>query len=117
MGTLHEERVDLELVHELALAQPELQIVMVGPDGLPAAETARLAAVPSVHLLGARPYDEVPAYLQHADVVIVPHRVNPFTESLDPIKAYECLAAGTPHRRHPGGRLPRARPARRDRPA
>ncbi len=39
---------------------------------------------------------EIPAYLQHADVVIVPHLVNPFTESLDPIKAYECLAAGRP---------------------
>jgi glycosyltransferase involved in cell wall biosynthesis len=38
----------------------------------------------------------VPAYLQHADVVIVPHVVTPFTESLDPIKAYECLAVGTP---------------------
>jgi hypothetical protein len=24
----------------------------------------------------------------------VPHRVSPFTESLDPIKAYECLAVG-----------------------
>ena len=28
--------------------------------------------------------------------MIVPHLVNPFTESLDPIKAYECLAAGRP---------------------
>ena len=96
VGTLHEDRVDLELVHDLARARPELQIVLVGPDDLPAAKTARLAALPSVHLLGAKPYDEVPAYLQHADLVIVPHRVNPFTESLDPIKAYECLAAERP---------------------
>jgi hypothetical protein len=29
-------------------------------------------------------------------VVVVPHRVSPFTESLDPIKAYECLAVGKP---------------------
>ena len=52
--------------------------------------------MPSIHLLGARPYDQVPAFLQHADVVVIPHLVNPFTESLDPIKAYECLAAGRP---------------------
>ena len=58
--------------------------------------TARLEGVPGIHLLGARPYDQIPAYLQHADVVIIPHLVNPFTESLDPIKAYECLAAGRP---------------------
>ena len=38
----------------------------------------------------------MPGYLQHADVVIVPHVVSPFTESLDPIKAYECLAVGRP---------------------
>jgi hypothetical protein len=38
----------------------------------------------------------VPAYLQHAAVIIVPHVVSDFTESLDPIKAYECLAVGTP---------------------
>ncbi|MGI8759162.1 MAG: glycosyltransferase, partial [Acidimicrobiales bacterium] len=43
-----------------------------------------------------RPYDDVPAYLQHADVIVVPHVVSPFTESLDPIKAYECLAVDTP---------------------
>lgn len=96
VGTLHEERIDLGLLGDLARARPDVQIVLVGPDNLPAAESARLAATPSVHLLGARPYDQVPAYLQHADVVIVPHQVNPFTESLDPIKAYECLAAGRP---------------------
>jgi hypothetical protein len=34
--------------------------------------------------------------MQHADVVIVPHLVSAFTESLDPIKAYECVAVGRP---------------------
>jgi hypothetical protein len=29
-------------------------------------------------------------------VIVVPHRVDAFTESLDPIKAYECLAVSTP---------------------
>ncbi len=47
-------------------------------------------------MLGPRAYADVPAYLQHADIVIVPHLVTPFTESLDPIKAYECLAIETP---------------------
>ena len=31
-----------------------------------------------------------------ADVIIVPHLRTPFTESLDPIKAYECRAVGRP---------------------
>jgi hypothetical protein len=38
----------------------------------------------------------VPGYLQHADVVFIPHLVNAFTETLDPVKAYECLAIGQP---------------------
>ncbi len=96
VGTLHEERVDVPLLVALAEARPDLAIALVGPDSLGAASHDRLAAEPNVHLLGPVPYDRVPAFLQHADVVIIPHLVNPFTESLDPIKAYECLAAARP---------------------
>jgi glycosyltransferase involved in cell wall biosynthesis len=94
VGTLHEDRVDVELVDALAQAVPDLGVVLVGPSSLGSSSTERLAARPNVHLLGPRAYEDVPAYLQHADVVIVPHVVSPFTESLDPIKAYECLAVG-----------------------
>ena len=96
VGTLHDERIDVALLVALAEARPDLQIALVGPDSLGPETSARLAAVPTVHLLGAQPYDRVPGFLQHADVVVIPHLVNPFTESLDPIKAYECLAAGRP---------------------
>jgi teichuronic acid biosynthesis glycosyltransferase TuaH len=96
VGTLHDERLDLDLIVDLARSAPDLQVVLVGPNSLPAEATARLDAQPTVHLLGPRPYQEIPAYMQHADVVIIPHLVTPFTESLDPIKAYECLAAGRP---------------------
>jgi glycosyltransferase involved in cell wall biosynthesis len=47
-------------------------------------------------MLGGKEHDDVPAYLQHADVLLVPHVVTPFTESLDPIKVYEYQAAGRP---------------------
>ena len=36
------------------------------------------------------------AYLQHADVLVVPHLVNAFTDSLDPIKLYEYQAVDKP---------------------
>jgi glycosyltransferase involved in cell wall biosynthesis len=96
VGSLHDARLDVELVGELADALPELSVVLVGPDSLSGESHEVLANFANVHLLGARPYEDVPAYLQHADVVIVPHRVSPFTESLDPIKAYECLAITRP---------------------
>lgn len=95
-GTLHDARLDVELVIELARSLPTLSIVLVGPDALETPARHQLSAEPNIHLLGSRPYADVPAYLQHSDVVLVPHRVTPFTESLDPIKAYECLAVETP---------------------
>jgi len=96
VGTLHDDRTDVDLVASLASSEPGLSIAMVGPDALSGTSHDRLTAAPNVHLLGPRPYAEVPAYLQHADVVIVPHVRSAFTESLDPIKAYECLAVGRP---------------------
>ncbi|MBW3643866.1 MAG: hypothetical protein KY447_13235, partial [Actinobacteria bacterium] len=91
VGTLHEERLDVELVTQLADSLPVISVALVGPDALSPASRQRLDAT-GVLRLGPRPYGDVPAYLQHADVVVVPHRVTPFTESLDPIKAYECVA-------------------------
>jgi glycosyltransferase involved in cell wall biosynthesis len=95
VGTLHEDRLDVDLVVSLAGAVPGLAVALVGPDALGEAARARLVSA-GVALLGSRSYADVPGYLQHADVVVVPHVVSPFTESLDPIKAYECLAVGRP---------------------
>jgi teichuronic acid biosynthesis glycosyltransferase TuaH len=95
VGSLHESRLDIDLVLELARSLPTLHVVLVGPDSLGQESRRRLESEPNVRLAGARSYSDVPAYLQHADVIVVPHLVNAFTESLDPIKAYECLATGT----------------------
>jgi teichuronic acid biosynthesis glycosyltransferase TuaH len=96
VGSLHDARIDVELVVELARALPQLSLVFVGPNSLGDQSQRIFNEIPNVLLLGPRPYDEVPAYLQHADIVIVPHRISPFTESLDPIKVYECLVVDTP---------------------
>ena len=95
IGSLHEARLDVDLVVELARGLPKLNIARVGPNSLEtrARESLRRAGVIP---LGPRPYEDIPAYLQHADVAIVPHVVSPFTDSLDPIKARECLVVGTP---------------------
>ena len=96
VGTLHEDRLDIRLCCDLADTLADVQFVYVGPDCLKVASRNALTGHANVRLLGARPYATVPAYLQHADAVFVPHVVSPFTESLDPIKARECLAVGTP---------------------
>ncbi|MBD8078966.1 glycosyltransferase [Cellulosimicrobium arenosum] len=97
VGTVHPDRFDVPLLAATAQAVHGTgTLVVVGPvvdvarDDL--AELARLG----VRCLGARDWESVPAYLQHSDVLLVPHLVNAFTDSLDPIKLYEYLAVGRP---------------------
>ena len=95
-GTLHGDRLDIELIQGLAaLVGGGASVVLVGPDHLSAAERARLQ-LPNVFLTGAVPYARLPEYMHCFDVCIVPHRVSPFTESLNPIKLWEYLALGKP---------------------
>ncbi|MEU2201901.1 glycosyltransferase [Isoptericola sp. NPDC019482] len=98
-GTLHPDRLDVELCVATAgamrAAPAGATLVLVGPALLAADDVARLRSA-GVVLAGPRPYDQIPAYLTHADVLVVPHHVDAFTDSLDPIKLYEYLAAGRP---------------------
>lgn len=97
-GTMHEDRLDVELCLRIAerLTSVGGQLVFVGPNALSTANTKRLEASRGTLILGPRPYTQVPAYLQHADVLLVPHIVDEFTESLDPIKLYEYEAIARP---------------------
>src|SRR5690606_19117651 len=98
LGTLHEDRLDLGLVLQTADALSTVggKLVLVGPNALSAENTSRLAGHTAITLLGSRPWTVVPAYLQHASVLVVPHVVDGFTDSLDPIKLYEYRAVGRP---------------------
>ena len=95
-GTLHGDRIDVALVRRLAgIIGHTGSIVLIGPDHLSAAEKERLR-LPNVFLVGAVPYARLPEYMHRFDVCIVPHKVTPFTESLNPIKLWEYLALGKP---------------------
>lgn len=96
VGTLHRDRMDLDLCEATARALGDTgRLVIVGPILLDAADRDRLRAA-GVVLLGSRDRRTVPGYLQHADVLVVPHVVDDFTDSLDPIKLYEYRAVGRP---------------------
>ena len=94
IGTVHANRVDIDLVAELAAAGMA-NVHLVGPDGLTAAERAKLVAL-GVRVHGAVPAADVPSWLVAADVLICPHLVDDFTLSLDAIKAHEYLATDRP---------------------
>jgi glycosyltransferase involved in cell wall biosynthesis len=91
-------KLDLRLLEELAHKRPAWSIALVGPVGAgdPRTDVSALAALPNVHLLGHRRYQELPSVLRGADVGLIPYAVNELTCSVFPMKVYEYLSAGLP---------------------
>ncbi|HKS13158.1 MAG TPA: glycosyltransferase family 1 protein [Pseudomonas sp.] len=89
-----DERFDIELVRELAAQRPHWQIVLLGPVVKIDPDTLPRAA--NLHYLGARQYDELPAYLSGWDVALMPFALNESTRFISPTKTPEYLAGGCP---------------------
>jgi uncharacterized SAM-binding protein YcdF (DUF218 family)/glycosyltransferase involved in cell wall biosynthesis len=92
VGALHV-WVDQNLIADVAAALPDVTFALIGP---PQVDVARLQEHPNVHLLGARPHDQVPAYVKGFDVALVPYLQSEFTASVYPVKLNEYLAMGVP---------------------
>lgn len=88
-----DERVDLELVQALARHPSAWQIVLLG---VARTDLSAVTALPNVHFIGQVPHDELPAYLHHCDVLILPYRRIGFSHYMNPAKLPECLAVGKP---------------------
>ncbi|MGA3170986.1 MAG: glycosyltransferase [Chthoniobacteraceae bacterium] len=95
-GTVHGDRFDVDLVAGLARKFAQGSVVLVGPDHLTPAQKAKLEPLPNVHITGPVPYGRIPETMAQFDVCIVPHVETPFTNSLNPLKLWEYLAAGKP---------------------
>jgi teichuronic acid biosynthesis glycosyltransferase TuaH len=95
-GTIHGDRVDVNLVAEIAKLNPNATIAMVGPNLFGGEDQLRLSKYSNIVFTDAMPYVELPEIMRAFDVCMVPHLVTPFTESLNPIKLWEYLAAGKP---------------------
>jgi teichuronic acid biosynthesis glycosyltransferase TuaH len=95
-GTIHGDRVDVNLIASVAKSYPSATIAMVGPNLLEQADQQELDQLSNIVFTGAQPYSLLPDIMRAFDVCMVPHRVTPFTESLNPIKLWEYLAAGKP---------------------
>ena len=86
---------DVELLHAVARARPSVSFAVVGPVR-PALERAVAEAPANCRYLGAQPYAELPGWLHHADVALIPFRRTRLTAGVDPVKLYEYLAAELP---------------------
>jgi len=95
-GSVHQDRLNIDMIVALAKAYPQATIAMVGPNMLDPSAAAAVAAHKNIVLTGPVDFSEMPQIMSAFDVCIVPHRVNDFTESLSPLKLYEYLASGLP---------------------
>ncbi len=89
-----DERMNLELLRAMADQHPEWHVVLLGP--VVKIDPAELPQAPNLHYPGMKHYDELPAYLAHFDVAIIPFALNESTRYLSPTKTLEYMAAHKP---------------------
>lgn len=89
-----DERMDLDLVAELAALRPDWALVMIGP--VVKIDPATLPRASNIHWLGGRDYRDLPAHLAHWDIGMMPFAINESTRFISPTKTPEFLAAGLP---------------------
>lgn len=87
-----DERMDYELLSELAKANPDWSIAMVGPT----LKVGKVPRLPNLHWLGQKSYADLPAYCKAFDVCLMPFALNEATEFINPTKALEYMATGRP---------------------
>ncbi|WP_322015068.1 glycosyltransferase [Paraburkholderia sp. J12] len=97
-GVLSDFKVDFALILEAARSRPEWQWFFIGEEreGQRSEWVGRLKALPNVHFLGYRRYEDLPDYLRGMQVGLLPTLLNGYTRSMFPMKFFEYLAAGLP---------------------
>jgi protoporphyrinogen oxidase/glycosyltransferase involved in cell wall biosynthesis len=89
-----DERFDIGLIAAMADAQPEWQIVLVGP--VVKIDPATLPQRQNIHYLGQQPYQALPQFLAGWDVCLLPFALNDATRFISPTKVLEYMAAALP---------------------
>ena len=89
-----DERLDLQLLSELAAMRPLWQFIMIGP--VAKIDPASLPRAQNIHWLGQKAYTELPIYLAGWQAGIMPFAINEATRFISPTKTPEFLAAGIP---------------------
>jgi glycosyltransferase involved in cell wall biosynthesis len=87
---------DHALINQLTEALPNVDFVLIGPKD---EAQRKLTPRPNLHLLGRRSYKDLPKYLYHANLGIIPFnrvRYPDLINAVNPLKLYEFAACGLP---------------------
>jgi glycosyltransferase involved in cell wall biosynthesis/SAM-dependent methyltransferase len=85
---------DNETIEYVAIRKPDVNFVFIGHTF--GSNISTLEKLSNVHFLGEKPYRELPLYLYHFDVCLIPFKPTPLIEATHPVKFYEYLASGKP---------------------
>lgn len=92
-----QERVDFDLIEDCLQALPECQFEFLGPVYAQSERIKTLAEqYDNIHFAGDVHYKRLPEAMRAFDIAIIPHKVDEFTDSMNPLKLYEYLAAAKP---------------------
>jgi glycosyltransferase involved in cell wall biosynthesis len=92
-GLIADDWVDVPLLAHVADHFARGSLVLVGKATM---DVSALERRPNVHLLGRKPYADLPGYCKGFDAAVIPFPVSEVTLNANPLKAREYLAAGLP---------------------
>lgn len=92
VGGIHQ-WVDQDLLRLLAQRHRDCSFVLIGPVQT---DVSNLRGLPNLHLLGAKPHQELPRYIQGFDVCLIPYQLTEYTRHVYPTKLNEYFALGRP---------------------
>ncbi len=87
------EYVDTNLISAAAQLLPSYNFVLIGPTYI---SIDQIKNKSNIFLLGPIKYQDIPAYMKHADVAIIPFKQEELVQSISPLKLFEYLASGLP---------------------
>lgn len=87
--------LNTDLIQGLAESFPNATIVLIGH-----VSNKKLLLLadqyPNIYLLGEKPYSQLPHYLAHFDVCLIPFKLTKLIQATNPVKIYEYFASGKP---------------------
>ena len=84
--------IDHELVEKIATTFKNALVAIIGVEF----GSSVNKSIPNLKYLGYKSYNDLPRYLHHSSVCIIPFLLEQITIATNPIKMYEYLAAGKP---------------------
>lgn len=94
MGKI-QDRVDFDLIEKCLIKYKDNKFIIIGPAY---SQKDRIEKIKknytNIEFLGDIHYNKLPYEMKKIDITIIPHKVDEFTNSMNPLKIYEYLAAG-----------------------